>query len=155
MGIEIERKFLVQGDGWRSQHVRTLRQGYLSRKPDCNVRVRTDGERGFLTVKGMTHGATRAEFEYEIPLAEATEMLERMCDGPLIEKRRYRVEFSGRHWEVDEFLGDNAGLTMAEIELSAEHESFERPPWLGEEVTHDRRYLNVNLSQTPFREWQQ
>jgi CYTH domain-containing protein len=155
MGIEIERKFLVQGESWRNNRVRTLRQGYLNRTPNRNVRVRTDGEHGYLTVKGITQGATRTEFEYVIPLDEATEMLDHLCEHPLIEKRRYFVDYANKRWVIDEFLGANEGLILAEIELADEEELFEHPPWLGQEVTYDTRYFNANLSQMPYQEWRE
>ncbi len=154
MGREIERTFLVVepaaavvGDGVR------FVQGYLSIDPDRTVRVRTAGERGYLTIKGRTVGASRAEFEYEIPLADALELLETLCERPLVEKRRHRVLHAGRTWEVDVFDGANAGLVVAEIELDDEDERIELPPWVGAEVTDDPRYLNVNLARRPFRTW--
>jgi adenylate cyclase len=154
VGLEIERKFLVAGEGWRQPAERQTRfsQGYLSRDPARTVRVRTAGERAFLTIKGKTVGATRDEFEYEIPVDEAQALLA-LCEGPLIDKRRHLCEFQGRTWEVDEFFGDNAGLVVAEIELASEDEAFERPAWLGAEVTGDARYYNANLAAQPYRAW--
>jgi adenylate cyclase len=152
MGIEIERKFLVTGTAWRSAPGERLVQGYLSRDPARTVRVRMAGQAAFLTIKGATHGATRAEFEYPLPLADAEALLA-MCEGPCIDKIRRRVAHAGAIWEVDEFLGDNAGLVVAEIELPAEDAPFERPDWLGEEVTHDARYFNAQLARHPFRQW--
>ncbi|WP_457442199.1 CYTH domain-containing protein [Roseateles sp. P5_E4] len=154
MGIEIERKFLVTGDGWRSPTERQTRfsQGYLSRDPARTVRVRIAGERAFLTIKGATQGATRAEFEYEIPLIDARQLLA-LCDGPLVEKIRHLCPHEGMTWEVDEFLGANAGLVVAEIELAAEGQVFARPDWLGAEVTGDGRYVNANLAVNPFTRW--
>ena len=154
MGIEIERKFLVRGEGWRqSAAVQTrFSQGYLSREPARTVRVRLAGERAYLTIKGTTRGATRAEFEYEIPLADAQALLA-MCDGPVVEKIRHLCVHEGMTWEVDEFLGANAGLVVAEIELQAEDQPFARPAWLGDEVTGDARYVNANLAVTPFTRW--
>jgi adenylate cyclase len=154
MGIEIERKFLVQGDGWRQPADAQTRfsQGYLSRDPARTVRVRLAGQRAFLTVKGATRGATRAEFEYEIPVADAQALLA-MCDGPIVEKIRHLCLFEGMTWEIDEFLGANAGLVVAEIELAAEGQVFARPPWLGLEVTGDGRYVNANLAVRPFSDW--
>jgi adenylate cyclase len=154
MGIEIERKFLVSGEGWRQPASRQTHfsQGYLSRDPARTVRVRLAGERAFLTIKGATHGATRAEFEYEVPPADAQQLLA-LCDGPVVEKIRHLCAFDGMTWEVDEFLGANAGLLVAEIELQSEDQAFSRPAWLGEEVTGDARYVNANLAVTPYTGW--
>lgn len=154
MGIEIERKFLVHGDGWRQPSERQTRfsQGYLSRDPVRTVRVRIAGERAFLTIKGATTGATRAEFEYEVPLADAQALLA-MCDGPVVEKIRHLCPYEGMTWEVDEFLGANAGLVVAEIELESEGQVFGKPAWLGVEVTGDARYVNANLAVRPFTSW--
>ena len=154
MGIEIERKFLVTGEGWRQPASAQTRfsQGYLSRDPARTVRVRRAGERAFLTIKGATTGASRAEFEYEIPLADAQALLA-MCEEPAIEKIRHLYEHEGSTWEVDEFLGANAGLVVAEIELQSEDQAFARPAWLGEEVTGDGRYVNANLAARPFKTW--
>jgi adenylate cyclase len=154
MGIEIERKFLVTGDGWRAQAASQTRfsQGYLSRDPARTVRVRIAGEQAFLTIKGATHGATRAEFEYAVPLADAQALLG-LCDGPVVEKIRHLCPHEGMTWEVDEFLGANAGLVVAEIELSSETQPFARPAWLGEEVTGDGRYVNANLAVRPYTSW--
>lgn len=154
MGIEIERKFLVAGDGWRQQATQRTRfsQGYLSRDPARTVRVRIAGEAAFLTIKGKTTGATRAEFEYAVPVADAQQLLA-LSDGPVVEKVRHLCPFAGMTWEVDEFLGANAGLVVAEIELASEHQDFERPAWLGDEVTGDGRYVNANLAVNPFSSW--
>lgn len=145
MGIEIERKFLVTGDGWRGGQATPYSQGYLNRDKHRTVRVRLAGERGYLTVKGITTGCSRAEFEYEIPVADARQLLA-LCEPPLIEKLRHVVDFHGNRWEVDEFLGELAGLVLAEIELTASDQPFDRPGWLGKEVTGDERYYNANLS---------
>lgn len=153
MGREIERKFRVTGEGWKSAEGVPFRQGYLSTDKERTVRVRIEGERAVLTVKGLTEGLTRREFEYEIPLAEAAEMLDELCERPLIEKRRHTLDHAGHTWEVDEFLGENAGLVVAEIELESEGESFERPDWLGEEVSDDPRYYNANLVREPYPTW--
>lgn len=154
MAEEIERKFLVLGDDWRQAGAGTgFRQGYLSSAPERVVRVRIAGEHAVLTVKGITEGVSRLEFEYPLPLADAEQMLDRLCEKPLIEKTRYRFEHAGMVWEVDEFHGDNAGLVVAEIELQHEGQHFERPPWLGEEVSDDPRYFNSNLANHPYREW--
>lgn len=154
MGIEIERKFLVAGDGWRQQASRQTQfsQGYLSRDPARTVRVRIAGDEAFLTIKGKTQGASRAEFEYAIPLADARQLLA-LSDGPVVEKRRHLCVHDGMTWEVDEFLGANAGLVVAEIELDAEDQAFSHPAWLGAEVTGDARYVNANLAVKPFSAW--
>ena len=149
MGIEIERKFLVKGEGWREAPFTRFVQGYLNRDKQRTVRVRIEGHRAFLTVKGVSRGAVRAEYEYAIPLADARELLT-LCEPPLIEKRRHVVAHLGSRWEVDEFVGYLAGLVLAEIELTAPDQPFERPDWLGEEVTGDPRYFNANLSLSPI-----
>jgi CYTH domain-containing protein len=153
MATEIERKFLVHGTAWRQGPGVHYRQGYLNRDKMRTVRVRIAGEQAFLTIKGATHAATRAEFEYAIPLPDATQLLA-LCDGPLVEKVRRVIQHDGMTWEVDEFLGDNAGLVVAEIELQAEDQPFSSPDWLGREVTDDARYYNSNLASCPYRQWQ-
>lgn len=153
MAKEIERKFLVTGEEWRKAEGRLYRQGYLSIEKERTVRVRTDEERGWLTIKGITTGATRDEYEYEIPLADAESMLQTLCLQPLIEKRRYRIDADGLTWEVDEFLGANAGLVVAEVELESEDQAFDMPPWIGAEVTGERRYYNATLVEKPFSQW--
>jgi CYTH domain-containing protein len=115
--------------------------------------VRTTGDKGFITIKGESVGATRSEYEYEIPLADANEMLDRLCERPLIEKTRYRVSHEGLAWEIDEFEGDNRGLTIAEVELKDETQSVTLPGWIGQEVTGDPRYFNANLVANPFSQW--
>ena len=154
MGVEIERKFLLQGDAWRGlgQAV-LLRQGYLSSARERVVRVRIEGEQAMLTIKGANVGATRGEWEYPIPLADAVELLDGLCEQPLIEKVRHRIEHAGMVWEVDEFLGANAGLMVAEIELASEDQPFEKPDWIGAEVSGDARYYNANLIRHPFSQW--
>ena len=154
MTEEIERKFLVTGDAWRAEASGTrFRQGFLSTDPDRTGRVRSAGARGTLTIKGRTVGARRPEYEYEIPLADAEQMLDTLCKRPLIEKVRFELRAGAHLWEIDVFEGDNAGLVVAEIELESEDESFERPDWIGEEVTDDPRYFNANLVESPFRTW--
>jgi CYTH domain-containing protein len=153
MGKEIERKFLVTGDAWRQGTGTHVRQGYISSGARHSVRVRATSVGAFLTVKGASRGATRSEFEYEIPLEDAEELLESICVKPLIEKIRYRIAHRGFTWEVDEFLGENRGLVIAEIELEREDEEFDRPDWVGEEVTGDPRYYNVNLVAKPYSAW--
>jgi adenylate cyclase len=153
MGVEIERKFLLAGDAWRSLgEPLLLRQGYLSSDRDRVVRVRVEGDQAYLTIKGKSVGATRGEWEYPIPLVDANELLA-LCEQPLIEKFRRRIEFAGNVWEVDEFLGANQGLVVAEIELASEDQAFERPDWIGAEVTHDPRYFNSALARHPFSAW--
>ncbi|WP_310598737.1 CYTH domain-containing protein [Desulfobulbus sp.] len=154
MGREIERKFLLAGDGWRGlAEGIEYRQGYLCADRARTVRVRLAGDRGFLTVKGPTAGAGRDEYEYEIPVAEARMMLDTLCPQPQIEKKRYTIAFRGHLWEIDEFLGSNQGLVLAEIELAAEDEPFARPEWIGREVTGDARYYNAMLCRQPYRDW--
>jgi adenylate cyclase len=154
VSLEIERKFLVRDQQWKSLgQGALLRQGYLSSQPDRIVRVRIEGESAMLTIKGRTVGATRGEWEYPIPVEDANSFLNELCEKPIIEKYRYRIRHEGMIWEVDEFLGDNAGLVVAEIELEAEDQAFEKPQWVGEEVTHDARYFNANLLKRPFSSW--
>ena len=154
MALEIEHKFLVNSAAYRSLVKPVLyRQGYLAVLPDKIIRVRTVGDAGFFTIKTRVSVLTRKEFEYEIPFGDTLEMLTEMCIGPIIEKYRYTIDYKGFIWEVDEFLGDNAGLIVAEIEVTTEDQFFEKPDWVGEEVTHDRRYLNSNLSKFPFNTW--
>ena len=154
MANEIERKFLLKNDTWRGQEKgKRYRQGYLSIVKERTVRVRTAGDKGFLTVKGITVGASRPEYEYKIPLKDANEMLDQLCERPLIEKTRYRISHAGLVWEVDEFEGDNRGLVTAEVELKDEHQSVTLPDWVGEEVTGDPRYFNANLVAKPFTQW--
>lgn len=154
MATEIERKFLVVGETWRGLAPGTVyRQGYLSTVKERTVRVRVAGERGFLTVKGISVGATRREYEYAIPLNDAEEMLDTLCQRPLVEKIRYRIPTDGFVWEVDAFGGVNAGLIVAEIELATEDQVFPRPVWIGREVTGDPRYFNANLIAHPYGTW--
>jgi adenylate cyclase len=153
VGKEIERKYLVRGDAWRklAPGVR-YRQGYLSTVKERTVRVRTVGERGYLTIKGVTIGATRAEFEYPIPVEDANVLLG-MCEQPLVEKVRHAIPLGGLTWEVDEFEGANQGLIVAECELSSEDQRIDLPAWIGQEVTGDPRYFNSNLIAHPFNSW--
>lgn len=154
MGVEIERKFLVVGDAWRTLGESTLlRQGYLSVDAIRTVRVRIDGERAFLTIKGKSVGASRGEWEYPIPVLDAAELLDTLCQQPLVEKVRHRIASGAHTWEVDEFLGANAGLVVAEIELGSEDETFEKPDWIGREVTGDTRYFNSQLISHPYSQW--
>jgi len=154
MGTEIERKFLVIGDEWRSlaQGI-PYAQGYLVSELGRTVRVRIAGEQGFITIKGATQGISRAEFEYEIPVQDARELLENLCDRPFIQKTRHKIRYGGFLWEVDEFAGENQGLIMAEVELQDAEQAIVPPPWIGEEVSHDPRYYNSNLAKFPFSQW--
>lgn len=153
MGIEIERKFLLSSELWRQgASGERFCQGYVY-APEGIVRVRIAGNEAFLTVKGRNSGMTRKEFEYPIPVADAKEMLDIICAKPFIEKIRYKVEHQGKTWEIDEFEGDNAGLILAELELSREDEDFEPPEWLGREVTGDPRYHNSALVRNPYKNW--
>jgi adenylate cyclase len=154
MSTEIERKFLLRDDRWRGGTGRLMRQGYLSAGDGVTVRVRVAGpDAAWLTVKGPSRGAGRAEYEYAIPRDDAEEILEHLCVRPLIEKRRYEVEYQGLTWEVDEFLGDNAGLLVAEVELDSAGQAVPLPPWVGEEVTGDPRYYNASLVRWPYSHW--
>lgn len=154
MSVEIERKFLVRGSGYKTlgQSV-AIRQGYLSTNPDRVVRVRIEDNEATLTIKGRTNGITRGEWEYAIPLADADQLLNDLCERPLIEKTRTRILYEGMTWEVDEFFGDNLGLVVAEIELHSEEQAFAKPEWIAEEVTDDARYFNANLLRHPFSAW--
>jgi adenylate cyclase len=155
MALEIERKFLIRNDEWRrdADAGRLFRQGYLIGARQASVRVRIEGDRGFLNIKSMTLGVTRQEYQYPIPLDEAEEMLATLCEQPLVEKTRYCVRHGGHIWEIDVFAGDNAGLVVAEVELNSERESVELPPWAGVEVSDDPRYYNVNLVKHPYKTW--
>jgi len=155
MALEIERKFLVRGDAWRAaaRSRSLLRQGYLANTARASIRVRLDGEQGWLSVKAMTPGRARAEYEAPIAAVDAQDMLARLCESPLIEKWRHIVPHDGNRWEIDEFLGDNAGLVIAELELDSEQQEFALPEWLGREVTEEPRYYNFRLAQQPFGRW--
>lgn len=154
MATEIERKYLVVGDAWRTLGSgTTYRQGYLSTVKERTVRVRVVGDRGTLTIKGLTVGATRTEYEYDIPVDDANHMLDDLCEQPVIDKTRFIVEYAGLTWEIDEFTGANAGLIVAEVELDSEDQAIELPDWIGEEVSHDPRYFNANLIAHPYTVW--
>lgn len=154
MGVEIERKFLVRGEEWKSLGEGVLlRQGYLSSQPERIVRVRIEGDRAVMTIKGRSVGASRGEWEYPLPMQDAQVFLDQLCERPIIEKHRYRIVHEGMTWEVDEFMGENAGLVVAEIELESEEQGFEKPEWVGEEVTQDARYFNSNLLRHPYSRW--
>ncbi len=154
--LEIERKFLVKSKTYRERASSSKRmvQGFLNTDPDRTVRVRIKENKGYLAVKGASNetGTTRFEWEIEIDIAEATNLID-LCEGTILEKVRYVVPFGGHLFEVDEFLGENKGLVIAEIELQHEDEAYEKPDWLGEEVTGDIRYYNSQLSKKPFVTW--
>lgn len=155
MGIEIERKFLVQNEQWRAGIEGELRivQGYLANNYSTTVRVRIQGEQAYLTLKGPTRGISRTEFEYSIPLSDAEFLLRDQSIAPPIEKTRYLVRHDADLWELDVFAGANAGLVLAEIELEQPDQAFTPPEWLGAEVTADARYYNINLARHPFLCW--
>jgi CYTH domain-containing protein len=153
--LEIEHKYLVRKDLWYAVHKPAgvnIRQGYLVTDPEKNIRIRTTGTAAFLTIKGPSKNASRAEYEYPIPPGEAAELL-LLCRVPVIEKVRYRIEYAGKTWEVDEFFGENEGLILAEIELKFEEEKYDIPAWVGEEVTSDPRYYNAYLALHPYSGW--
>jgi adenylate cyclase len=155
MPIEIERKFLLADEGWREGVVRSsrIRQGYMGQADKASVRIRIQGASANINIKSATLGMRRQEYEYAIPLDEAEEMLDTLCNRPQIDKTRFIVEYDGHTWEIDEFYGDNQGLLVAEVELGSEDEAFSRPAWLGDEVTEDPRYYNVNLIRHPYKDW--
>lgn len=155
MASEIERKFLLKDESWRAaaDSGTRFRQGYLIGAERASVRVRIEGESANINIKSATLGIHRQEYEYAIPLADAEELLDTLCEQPQIEKTRYHVHYGEHLWEVDVFDGDNAGLVVAEVELGDENEPFAMPPWAGEEVSHDTRYYNVCLVKHPYCEW--
>ena len=155
MAIEIEHKFLLANNGWRehvSHHV-IYRQGYLTSQATSSIRVRISDKQAWLNIKSATIGTQRSEYEYEIPLSDAHEILDNLCLKPVIEKTRHFVTHDNHQWEIDEFEGENTGLIVAEIELSEIGETFAKPDWLGKEVTQDVRYYNNNLAKFPFSQW--
>ncbi len=156
MAKETERKFLVKNDSFKQQAVKALRitQGYISSVPERTVRVRIKGEKGFITIKGIGNesGASRFEWEKEIPVEDVKELL-KICEPGVIDKTRYIVPVGNHTFEVDEFYGDNEGLVVAEVELKEENEEFEKPDWLGEEVTGDVKYFNSMLMKNPYKNW--
>lgn len=155
MAREIERKYLIDLEKWQKVEKvpgQYYRQGYLLTDPRKTIRVRMTEGKGFLTIKGISVGATRLEYEYEIPTTDAKELLDNFSDAELF-KIRYIIEFKNKVWEVDEFLGDNAGLFIAEIELKSENEVFDLPDWVTEEVTEEEKYYNSNLSINPYKNW--
>jgi Uncharacterized protein conserved in bacteria len=155
MAKEIERKFLVINDRWRKVADAGVLcvQGYFTSNSQCSIRVRIIGNQANLNIKSATLGIIRTEYEYEIPLADAREMLRHFCTKPLIEKTRYHVRYDRHTWEIDVFSGANAGLMVAELELAHCDEPFTRPAWTGDEVTADPRYYNVCLVEHPYRDW--
>lgn len=155
MGIEIERKFLVINDNWRSlAQGKVYRQGYISTNNKMTtVRVRMIGEQAYLTIKSKTEGISRQEFEYPIPLEDSKIMLDTLCDRPLIEKIRYQINHDNLIWEIDEFQGENQGLIIAEVELENENQIVNLPDWVGKEVSDDPKYYNVNLTKYPYQTW--
>jgi len=154
MGFEIERKFLVKNETYRQNSEATLyRQAYLCHLKERTVRVRVAKDKGFLTIKGATIGARRPEFEYDIPFSDAQIMIDSLCETDIVEKNRYLAAHDGMIWEVDEFLGLNAGLVVAEIELTDENQVFSVPDWVGVEITDDPKYYNSNLAKNPYCDW--
>jgi adenylate cyclase len=155
MGIEVERKFLVSDESWRDAVTSSTRivQGYIAQTGSATVRVRVRGDKGFLTIKGLSVGVSRSEFEYEVPVADALAMLDELAQGPVIDKVRHLVTVGAHVWEVDVFAGDNAPLVMAEVELADSAQAFVRPDWAGVEVSDDQRYFNVNLARSPYSTW--
>lgn len=155
MPIEIERKFLVNKEKWQrlpKPFGVLIRQGYLSANPECTVRIRIAGQEGFLAIKGKTQGTSRSEFEYQIPYEDAEQLFENFSIAS-VSKVRYKLMHEGKLWEVDEFLDENEGLVIAEIELRTEEEYFGKPDWLKEEVTTEEKYFNANLSTNPYKQW--
>lgn len=154
MGKEIERKYLVKREAWRPRDAGTrFTQGYLSTHKERVVRVRIEGEVAKLTIKGVTTGVTRAEFEYAIPLEDAALLLKNLCEKPLIDKHRHVEVHGGRKWEIDVFHAENEGLVVAEVELATEDDAVVPPAWLGPEVSADPRYFNSNLLKSPYSTW--
>lgn len=155
MAIEIERKFLLANEDWRQAVDKSVyyKQGYLSSQPTASIRVRISDEEAWLNIKSATIGVQRLEFEYNIPLQDAENIISLLCKKPIIEKTRHFVHFDDELWEIDEFVGDNEGLVVAEIELPDADKLFSKPSWLGHEVTFDLRYYNNNLVQNPYKNW--
>jgi len=155
VGVEVERKFLVSDESWRADVTSATHvvQGYIAQTEVATVRVRVKGDRGFLTIKGVSLGIARSEFEYEVPVADALAMLDELAQGPVIDKVRHLVPVGAHVWEVDVFAGENAPLVMAEVELAHPDEDFLRPGWAGLDVSDDARYFNVNLARSPYSTW--
>lgn len=156
MALEIEHKFLIRNNDWKNyvSEFHTYKQGYLVSDSTRSVRIRTSNDKAWLNIKSATIGTHRHEFEYEIPFSEGLEIISSLCKKPLIEKTRFIVPYMQHLWEIDVFAGENDGLVVAEIELTSIGETFERPSWAGEEVTHDLRYYNNNLCLNPYKNWQ-
>lgn len=155
MGVEIERKFLVDHEKWNQVEKpegMIIRQGYMHKEPSKTIRIRVRDKESYITIKGKSHGISRSEYEYKIPLNDGNEMLASFCDA-IIDKVRYCITYAGKFWEIDVFAGDNNGLIVAEIELDNEHEQFDVPDWIDVEVTEDKRYYNSNLSVNPYSSW--
>ena len=154
MGLEIEKKFLIKNDNWKQfvSEEKEITQGYLNANPNRTVRVRIAGKLGFLTIKSKSKGSGRSEFEYEIPIEDATELIE-LCEKPILSKTRFIVKFENHKWEIDVFEKENKGLVVAEIELSKEDEFFLTPDWIGKEVTEETKYYNSQLIENPYSEW--
>jgi len=154
MGLEIEKKFLIKNDNWKQfvSEEKEITQGYLNANPNRTVRVRIAGKLGFLTIKSKSKGSVRSEFEYEIPIEDATELIE-LCEKPILSKTRFIVKFENHKWEIDVFEKENKGLVVAEIELSKEDEFFLTPDWIGKEVTEETKYYNSQLIENPYSEW--
>lgn len=153
MNIEIERKFLLLNNLWKSEAIGVhYKQAYLNEKGDNTIRVRIEGNHAKLTIKSKATNISRMEFEYDIPMEDA-EKLFLIAKTPAVEKYRYKIEYAGNIWEVDEFLGDNEGLVIAEIELKSENQPFQKPSWIGMEVSGDKRYTNANLARNPYKNW--
>lgn len=155
MGVEIERKFLLAGNEWRACVGRSVEivQGYLAQTESCSIRARIAGNSGALNLKGLTLGVSRSEFEFEVPVEDARQIIEQYCRGAVIQKTRHYLELGGHQWEIDEFAGENTGLIVAELELRSENEVFDKPRWLGIEVTGEARYYNICLAKKPYRTW--
>jgi len=155
MPIEIERKFLLKNETWRAEVLSStvFKQGYFAGNGKASIRVRVEGEQANINIKGATIGVKRAEYEYPIPLDEAIELLETLCEHPLIEKVRHIVKHAEHKWEIDEFDGENDGLIVAEVELQSEQESIQLPAWAGEEVSAQEKYYNVSLRSNPYKNW--
>jgi len=154
MPLEIERKFLVISEAWKAHSGSLIRQGYLNCDPRSIVRIRVSGDSAWICIKTPSTGVTRAEFEYPIPRGDADVLLA-LCEAPLVEKIRYRLQFAGRLWEIDEFQGANAGLVIAEVELERAEDPVALPAWIGAEITEDPRYFNSNLAAHPYHQWKE
>jgi len=155
MGIEIERKFLIKNERWRSlvETSKSCTQGYVNLKGNGSIRIRIIGDKGFVTLKGPREGIRRSEFEYEIPVADATILLDSFCDAAVISKIRHELTYEGNLWEIDEFSGENNGLLIAEIELESEHQTVSLPDWVGKDVSEDERFFNAHLAKHPISSW--